>query len=306
MRRFASRDLRSFRGKDSYIIMSGNTKENYYTSKEFFDKVLRYRRLEGTASEYMGIEITDVGPGWAKGELSYREYHVNPIGSVHGGVIFFLADSVGGTAASSRGSRVTTANGTISYLNAAMNPEKLIAEAEEELTYVDSVFDAVSRTSGESELLEIRQELSEQGYIKNYKNKNKLLKAQPPLKYRTSDGYLVWCGRNNKQNDKLTCRDARPWDIWFHTQGFAGSHVILVTEGTELNDLPDRTVEEAAAIAAWNSKARGAALIPVDYTQVKNVKKPNGAKPGMVIFDHYYTLYSTPDEEKVADMAEEK
>ena len=184
--------------------------------------------------------------------------------------------------------------------------QKLIAEAEEELTYVDSVFDAVSRTSGESELLEIRQELSEQGYIKNYKNKNKLLKAQPPLKYRTSDGYLVWCGRNNKQNDKLTCRDARPWDIWFHTQGFAGSHVILVTEGTELNDLPDRTVEEAAAIAAWNSKARGAALIPVDYTQVKNVKKPNGAKPGMVIFDHYYTLYSTPDEEKVADMAEEK
>ncbi len=184
--------------------------------------------------------------------------------------------------------------------------QKLIVEGEAELQYVDSVFDAVSRTSGESELLEIRQELSEQGYLKNYKNKNKLLKAQPPLKYRTSDGYLVWCGRNNKQNDKLTCRDARPWDIWFHTQGFAGSHVILVTEGTDLNDLPDRTVEEAAAIAAWNSKARGAALIPVDYTQVKNVKKPNGAKPGMVIFDHYYTLYSTPDEEKVAAMAEEK
>lgn len=184
--------------------------------------------------------------------------------------------------------------------------QKLIVEGEAELQYVDSVFDAVSRTSGESELLEIRQELSEQGYLKNYKNKNKLLKAQPPLKYRTSDGYLVWCGRNNKQNDKLTCRDARPWDIWFHTQGFAGSHVILVTEGTDLNDLPDRTVEEAAAIAAWNSKARGAALIPVDYTQVKNVKKPNGAKPGMVIFDHYYTLYSTPDEEKVAAMTEEK
>lgn len=180
--------------------------------------------------------------------------------------------------------------------------QKLIVEGEAELEYVDSVFDAVSRTSGESELLEIRQELSEQGYLKNYKNKNKLLKAQPPLKYRTSDGYLVWCGRNNKQNDKLTCRDARPWDIWFHTQGFAGSHVILVTEGTDLNDLPDRTVEEAAAIAAWNSKARGAALIPVDYTQVKNVKKPNGAKPGMVIFDHYYTLYSTPDEEKVNGM----
>lgn len=131
--------------------MNGNTKEkgnslkkektnmektqdhtkNYYMSKEFFEKVLRYRRLEGTASQYMGIEITDVGPGWAKGELAYREYHVNPIGSVHGGVIFFLADSVGGTAASSRGSRVTTASGSIYYLNAAMNPEKLVAEAVE-------------------------------------------------------------------------------------------------------------------------------------------------------------------------------
>ena len=159
--------------------------------------------------------------------------------------------------------------------------QKLIADGTAELTYVDSVFDAVSRTEGESELLEIRQELSEQGYLKNYRNKNKLLKAQPPLKYRTSDGYLLWCGRNNKQNDKLTLRDAKPWDIWFHTQGFAGSHVILVTDGKTLDELPDRTVEEAAMIAAYNSKARGAALVPVDYTPARTVKKPGGAKPGL-------------------------
>lgn len=82
----------------------------------------------------------------------------------------------------------------------------LIEQGEQELLYVDSVFDAVSRTVGESELLEIRQELSEQGYIKNYKNKNKMLKSQPPLKYRSSDGYLIYCGRNNKQNDRLTLR----------------------------------------------------------------------------------------------------
>lgn len=182
--------------------------------------------------------------------------------------------------------------------------QKLIAQGTEELAYVDSVFDAVSRTEGESELLEIREELSEQGYLKNYRNKNKLLKAQPPLKYRTSDGYLLWCGRNNKQNDRLTLREARPWDIWFHTQGFAGSHVILVTEGKALDELPDRTVEEAAMVAAYNSKAREAALVPVDYTQARNVKKPGGAKPGMVIFDHYYTLYTTPNEETVAGLAE--
>lgn len=180
----------------------------------------------------------------------------------------------------------------------------LIEQGEQELLYVDSVFDAVSRTAGESELLEIRQELSEQGYIKNYKNKNKMLKSQPPLKYRSSDGYLIYCGRNNKQNDQLTLRDARKDDIWMHTQGFAGSHVIIVTDGETLDELPDRTVEEAAMIAAYNSKARDAALVPVDYTQVRNVKKPNGAKPGMVIFDHYFTLYVTPEEEKVRALAQ--
>lgn len=180
----------------------------------------------------------------------------------------------------------------------------LIAQGEQELLYIDSVFDAVSRTAGESELLEIRQELSEQGYIKNYKNKNKMLKSQPPLKYRSSDGYLIYCGRNNKQNDRLTLRDARKDDIWMHTQGFAGSHVIIVTDGETLDELPDRTVEEAAMIAAYNSKARDAALVPVDYTQVRNVKKPNGAKPGMVIFDHYFTLYVTPEEEKVRALAQ--
>lgn len=180
----------------------------------------------------------------------------------------------------------------------------LIKQGEQELLYIDSVFDAVSRTAGESELLEIRQELSEQGYIKNYKNKNKMLKSQPPLKYRSSDGYLIYCGRNNKQNDQLTLRDARKDDIWMHTQGFAGSHVIIVTDGETLDELPDRTVEEAAMIAAYNSKARDAALVPVDYTQVRNVKKPNGAKPGMVIFDHYFTLYVTPEEEKVKALAQ--
>ncbi len=181
---------------------------------------------------------------------------------------------------------------------------KLIEQGEQELTYIDSVFDAVSRTVGESELLEIRQELSEQGYLKHYKNKNKMLKVQPPLKYRSSDGYLIYCGRNNKQNDKLTLREARGDDIWMHTQGFAGSHVIIAAEGKVLDELPDKTIEEAAMIAAYNSKARSAALVPVDYTQVRNVKKPNGAKPGMVIFDHYFTLYVTPEEDAVKALAQ--
>ena len=191
----------------------------------------------------------------------------------------------------------------------AATAEKLLVgfidEAEKELTYIESVYDAVSRTSGESELLEIRQELSEQGYLKRYSMKNqKFVKAQPPLKYRSTDGYTIWCGRNNKQNDRLTLKQARPYDIWFHTKDFPGSHVILETNGTPLDDLPVRAVEEAAMIAAYNSRARSAALVPVQYTEARGIKKPGGAKPGMVVFDHYFVLYITPDEEKVNSMLE--
>ncbi len=169
----------------------------------------------------------------------------------------------------------------------------LIAQAREELVYIESVFDAVSRTNGESELLEIRQELSEQGYLKSYRSKNKLLKAQPPLKYCSSDGYTILCGRNNKQNDRLTLREAKNYDLWLHVHNMPGSHVIIQSQG---GSIPDRTVEEACNIAAYNSKARDSAQVPVDYTLIKNVKKPNGAKPGMVIFTDYQTAYVTPDE----------
>lgn len=185
------------------------------------------------------------------------------------------------------------------YRKAKTAEEKLvglIAQSEEELIYLDSIFDALTRTAGESELMEIREELAEQGYLKNYKNRNKMLRPQPPLRYTSSDGFVILCGRNNKQNDKLTLKDARNYDLWLHTQKIAGSHVIIQSQGQEI---PDRTIEEAAVIAAYNSHARDSAQVPVDYTFVKNVKKPNGAKPGMVIFDHFQTCFVTPDENLV-------
>ncbi|MBS1473744.1 MAG: fibronectin/fibrinogen-binding protein [Massilimaliae sp.] len=169
---------------------------------------------------------------------------------------------------------------------------ELIAKSEQELIYLDSIFDAVTRTTGESELLEIREELTEQGYLKNYRNKNKMLRPLPPLQYRSSDGFTILCGRNNRQNDKLTLKTAHNYDLWLHTQRIAGSHVIVVADGKEI---PNRTIEEAAVIAAYNSKARDSAKVPVDYTLVRYVKKPNGAKPGMVIFTDYQTVYVTPD-----------
>lgn len=176
----------------------------------------------------------------------------------------------------------------------------LIEQAKQELIYLESVFDAVSRTDGESELLEIRQELSEQGYLKHYKNKNKMLKAQPPLSFLSSEGYTILCGRNNKQNDRLTLREAKNFDLWLHVHNMPGSHVIVRSQGGEI---PLKTIEEACVIAAYHSKARDSAQVPVDYTLIKNVKKPNGAKPGMVIFTDYQTAYVNPDEAKIKSLS---
>ena len=177
----------------------------------------------------------------------------------------------------------------------------LIGQAEEELVYLDSVFDEVTRTTGESELLEIREELIDGGYLRNYQRKNlKQLRPKPPLKFRSSDGFMILCGRNNKQNDRLSMKEARNYDIWLHTHNIPGSHVIIVTNGEKV---PDRTVEEAAVIAAYHSKAQNSVQVPVDYTEIRNVHKPNGAKPGMVIFENYQTAYIKPDQELVEKLS---
>ena len=185
------------------------------------------------------------------------------------------------------------------YRKAKTAEEKLrtlIAQGEEELIYLDSVFDALTRATGEADLLEIRRELAEQGYLKMQRGKQKQLKQQPPMKFLSSDGFTILCGRNNRQNDQLTLKTAHNYDLWLHTQKIAGSHVIVVADGKEI---PDRTIEEAAIIAAYHSHGRDSSQVPVDYTRVKFVKKPNGAKPGMVIFTNYQTAYVTPDPQLV-------
>ena len=173
-----------------------------------------------------------------------------------------------------------------------------IARGEEELLYIDSVFDALTRTQSEDEVNELRQELSEQGYIRSSKLKGKPPKSRPPLEFRSPDGFTVLVGRNNKQNDMLTSKLADKTDIWLHTKDITGSHVIIRAEGKEV---PDSTVMWAARLAAFHSKAKNSSQVPVDYVPVRFVKKPSGAKPGMVIFTNNRTLYVTPldpDEDK--------
>lgn len=185
------------------------------------------------------------------------------------------------------------------YRKAGTAEEKLTEQirlGEEELSYIDSVFDALTRASTESEINELRLELAEQGYIRFGKMKGKDSKALPPLEFISSDGYTILVGRNNKQNDKLSMKMAGKMDLWLHTQNITGSHVIILTNG-EMP--PGRTIEEAAIIAAYHSKARNSSQVPVDYTFARYVKKPNGAKPGMVIFTNNKTVYIKPDEKVV-------
>ena len=141
---------------------------------------------------------------------------------------------------------------------------------------------------------ELREELFQEGYVKRSKFKGKPPKALPPIRYRSSDGYEIRVGRNNKQNDRLTCKEAEKTDLWLHVKDITGSHVIVTCDG-EMP--PDRTIEEAAIIAACNSKGRNSSRVDVDYTFIRNVKKPNGSKPGMVIFTNNYTITVKPDTE---------
>lgn len=177
----------------------------------------------------------------------------------------------------------------------AKTAEQILTEqidlAEKEIEYIDNVFDSLSRAETERELAEIRSELIQTGYIKAPKGNRKEQKPLPPIKFTTSDGFEILVGRNNRQNDTLTLKTANNNDIWFHTKNIPGSHTILVTNGREPSD---EAILQAAKIAAYHSKAKDSSQVPVDYTQIRNVSKPQGAKPGMVIFVKNRTVYVTP------------
>ena len=180
---------------------------------------------------------------------------------------------------------------------------ELIAKGEEELVYVDSIFDAITRTNSESELAAIKSELAAEGYIKNIRAKKQKPEKLKPKRYRSSDGFTILVGRNNVQNDELTLRTAKGNDMWLHTQKIPGSHTVVLSEGREISN---QALEQAAIIAAYNSRAQDSAQVPVDYTLIRNVKKPHGAKPGMVIYETYQTAYVTPDRELVESLEEKK
>ena len=182
--------------------------------------------------------------------------------------------------------------------NRAKTAEKVlneqIAKGEVELDYLNSILDELERAETEKDAAEIRLELIQGGYIRDT-DKKKRMKTPParPMEFESSDGYRIRVGRNNRQNDELTLKQSAKGDLWLHVQKLHGSHVVIECAGVQP---PDRTITEAAQLAAWYSQARESQNVPVDVTPVKQIKKPAGGKPGMVIYHEYRTVMVTPDE----------
>lgn len=172
---------------------------------------------------------------------------------------------------------------------------KYIEETKEEISHLESISNSLDIALQEEDLVELKEELTEYGYLKRKYTKGKVKKQRftsRPFHYISSDGYHMYVGKNNYQNEELTFKFANGNDWWFHAKGMSGSHVIVKTGGEEI---PDRTFEEAGKLAGYYSKANGSDKVEIDYTQKKNVKKPNGSKPGFVVYYTNYSLTITPD-----------
>ena len=185
--------------------------------------------------------------------------------------------------------------------NRAKTAEKVlteqIAKGEVELDYVNSILEELSRAETEKDVAEIRLELIQGGYVRDT-DKKKKMKTPParPMEFMSSEGFPIRVGRNNRQNDELTLKQSAKGDLWLHVQKLHGSHVVIQCAGQRP---ADETITEAAQLAAWYSQARESQNVPVDVTPVKQIKKPVGGKPGMVIYHVYNTVYVTPSKETV-------
>lgn len=188
--------------------------------------------------------------------------------------------------------------------------EKLMAEGKEEIDQLQSIREALNLSVTEGDLAQIRAEMEEAGFLRKHNDKGKgkgkkgpaRLPQALPLHFRSSDGYDIYVGKNNTQNDELTFHLAKPTDIWFHANDIPGSHVILRTEGAPFDKVPDRAFEEAARLAAYYSSGRDAGRVEVDYLEKKNVKKPSGARPGFVIYHTNYSILADADKKGLQEI----
>lgn len=187
--------------------------------------------------------------------------------------------------------------------------ETLMKDVKAEIDQLENIREALNLSVTEGDLAQIRAEMEESGFVRRHTEKGKGGRKGPsripeakPLHFRSSDGYDIYVGKNNLQNEELTFHVAKPTDIWFHANDIAGSHVILKTEGTPFEQVPDRAFEEAASLAAYYSKGREAGRVEVDYLERKNVKKPSGARPGFVIYHTNYSILAEADKKGLQEI----
>ncbi|WP_276661416.1 Rqc2 family fibronectin-binding protein [Syntrophomonas wolfei] len=192
--------------------------------------------------------------------------------------------------------------------NAIKHLKQLLASNQEEIDYLESIIVLIAQAETPEIVEEIREELEKQGYVKEHtqRARKELLKSQP-RRFLSSDGLEILVGRNNQQNDFLSLKQAERQDLWLHSSKIPGTHVIIKLPKTisSINDVPDHSLEEAADLAAYFSKAKEADKVPVDYTFRVNVRKPSGAKPGMVIYDNYWTIIANPRSENLSRLLAE-
>lgn len=174
-----------------------------------------------------------------------------------------------------------------------------LEKARVELTYLESVLQELTLAESEQDFNDIRAELTDGGYLRA-KGRKQPQRPSKPREFRSTAGLRILVGRNNRQNDRLTAKDAEKWDIWLHTQRIHGSHVILCTGGAQPDE---QSIAEAASLAAYFSQAQNSTKVPVDFTQVKFVKKPAGSPPGFVNYTNYKTILADPSEELVKRLA---
>lgn len=177
---------------------------------------------------------------------------------------------------------------------------ELIKETADDIQYLESISNALDIALTEDDLAQIKEELMQTGYVRRKFTKKKVKLTSKPMHFVSSDGYHMYVGKNNLQNDELTFNFANGNDWWFHAKGTAGSHVIVKTNGDEL---PDRTFEEAGRLAAYYSKNRGNDKVEIDYIEKKHIKKPNGAKPGFVVYYTNYSLMIDSDISKIEQLS---
>ncbi len=293
-----------YQEKDTYYHIKQKSKDMHHLITSRIDRCLKKKEiLEKTRKETADMELWKL-----KGELITASIYDIAKGTTTYCAVNFYEDTMPEVQISLDPMKTPSENAQI-YFKKYNKAKRTLAALDiqeyqnnQELLYLESILTALDNAEDEADLMEIRAELEQSGIAKK---KNKKVcsqqkgKKSKPLHYVSSDHLDIYVGKSNHQNDELTLHFADNTDIWMHTKNIPGSHVIIRTNG---QDVPSTTLLEAANLAAFYSKGKSGSNVPIDYTLRKYVKKPNGAKPGMVIYDKNKTVYITPDEFLVKNM----